>query len=455
MKGLKDHLNQLLSFFGKKYLHTSMLSIPYFLREKIPGCGKIDIEAIAFLSAMYDYRMRVPLIRSRFIKLIDVLVKDNIRLQELTDPVIAGQIIHKVLMETSYFHRFDPHGEALPWLLRIVYEEDLEEKIRDSDELDLRLNEVIWRKLYDYWNKGFIPEQAWKRLTEKKFLPKPNSQSPLKRLNLFLRWMVRDEYPDLGLWLSIDKKKLKVPLGSEMSRVVGRVFYNTDEIRVDRRHMYMLTSELAKLEPEDPAKYDFVLSRPQILGICLKKIEYSHCSVCPLKDFCKRSKGFYGEPSKSRYINPLYSRVKEYIENKRIRKPKEKHDLIVKKTIEYLTYREFLPRDTILYMDYVIDHGFRPDIFYVNNSILLGEIKINSENIQGPQQLRVYLDELSSQNIGREEKIGILSYGKIFEGDLDLIRENIELLRLDREFNKIYIINFHGNLKSEPEILDY
>ena len=159
-----------------------MLSIPYYLRERIPSCSSVDVETIAFVSAMYDFRMRVPLIRSRFIKLINVLVKDKIKPRELTDPTIADQVINKVLRETKYFHNLDPRGEAFPWLLRIVYDEDLEGEIKDSDEPDLKLNRIIWRKLYEYKNKGLIPEYAWKRLAKKNFLPKPDSQSPLKRI---------------------------------------------------------------------------------------------------------------------------------------------------------------------------------------------------------------------------------------------------------------------------------
>jgi len=46
-----------------------------------------------------------------------------------------------------------------------------------------------------------------------------------KRINLFLRWVVRDEYPDLGIWRNLDKSKLLIPLGNEIARVAGRVFF--------------------------------------------------------------------------------------------------------------------------------------------------------------------------------------------------------------------------------------
>ncbi len=209
---------------------------------------------------------------------------------------------------------------AFPRLLRIVYDEDLEEKVKDSDEPDLKLNEVIWRKLYEYKNKDLIPEYAWERIAKKNFLPKPDSRSPLKRINLFLRWMARDEYPDLGLWSSIDKKKLKVPLGKEISRTAGRVFYGKEEIEIDRKHMYRLTRKLAEINPDDPIKYDFVLTGPQILGICLKKLMYSHYSVCPLRNICQ----VYRSGHVNIYENPLYDMVKEYIEDKRIKRLKEK-----------------------------------------------------------------------------------------------------------------------------------
>lgn len=62
----------------------------------------------------------------------------------------------------------------------------------------------------------------------KNIMPKPNPRSPLKRINLFLRWVVRDEYLDLGLWKTIDKNRLKIPLGLEIARVAGRLFFGRD-----------------------------------------------------------------------------------------------------------------------------------------------------------------------------------------------------------------------------------
>ncbi len=240
-------LDHLYEFLKDKYLSTSMLSIPYYFKERIPSCNRVDVEAIAFVSAMYDFRMRVPLIISRFRRLIELLLEKKVKLSELTDPAIWNSMVSLINKDLGYFHNLDPQGEVFPWLLRIVYDNDLERRIRNSVEYDLELNNIIWRRLYEYRIRGLIPNSTWERMAKKNFLPKPHSTSPLKRINLFLRWMVRDEYPDLGLWPSLNKERLYIPLGREISRVVGRVFCCKREIEISRLSMYYLTNIFKKL----------------------------------------------------------------------------------------------------------------------------------------------------------------------------------------------------------------
>lgn len=106
-------------------------------------------------------------------------------------------------------------------------------------------------------------------------LPRPAAGSACKRLNLFLRWMVRNDDVDAGLWRvparrgpkSIDKAKLIVPMDVHMSRICKILrFYSRKNISL--RTAVEVTESFARIEPSDPVKYDFVLCRIGMLGNC-------------------------------------------------------------------------------------------------------------------------------------------------------------------------------------------
>ena len=95
---------------------------------------------------------------------------------------------------------------------------------------------------------------------------KTKGVSPYKRWNMFLRWMVRDKEPDLGLWKEIDKKDLIIPLDTHTHKV-------SLKLRLLKRKSYdlqaaiELTEQLKKFDPIDPLKYDFALYRIGQFGI--------------------------------------------------------------------------------------------------------------------------------------------------------------------------------------------
>ncbi len=97
-------------------------------------------------------------------------------------------------------------------------------------------------------------------------LPDPEKNSPCKRLNMFLRWIVRKDSVDVGLWSEIDKSKLIIPLDthvSKISRALGLTQRKTDTWKTAEE----ITFNLRNFDPEDPVKYDFAIFG---LGIELK-----------------------------------------------------------------------------------------------------------------------------------------------------------------------------------------
>jgi uncharacterized protein (TIGR02757 family) len=90
------------------------------------------------------------------------------------------------------------------------------------------------------------------------FFPRPSNGSACKRLNLFLRWMVRRDALDLGVWRRVSPAKLIVPLDTHVIRV-GRCLRLTDYVSPGWRMARDITASLRALDPDDPVKYDYSL----------------------------------------------------------------------------------------------------------------------------------------------------------------------------------------------------
>jgi uncharacterized protein (TIGR02757 family) len=91
-------------------------------------------------------------------------------------------------------------------------------------------------------------------------LPAPGKGSACKRLNLFLRWMVRRDEVDPGGWEGVPPSKLLVPLDTHMHRIAMTLGL-TKRKQADLRTAIEVTEAFRKLAPSDPVRYDFVLTR--------------------------------------------------------------------------------------------------------------------------------------------------------------------------------------------------
>ncbi|PAF42241.1 TIGR02757 family protein [Helicobacter sp. 11S03491-1] len=93
-----------------------------------------------------------------------------------------------------------------------------------------------------------------------KIQPNPKGSSPLKRWNMFLRWMVRKDNLDFGVWQEIHKAKLVLPLDTHTFRICTQL----DLLQRKTYDLYaalLATQSLRRLDPLDPVKYDFALYR--------------------------------------------------------------------------------------------------------------------------------------------------------------------------------------------------
>ena len=133
------------------------------------------------------------------------------------------------------------------------------------------------------------------------FFPLPSGASACKRLNLFLRWMVRRGDIDLGAWRRVSPARLIVPLDVHVIRV-GRCLGLTTYASPGWRMAASITASLRQIDPSDPVKYDFALCHLGMEGLCGFRTRAGD-SRCPLRGVCRpraRRRPGSGRPSDPR-----------------------------------------------------------------------------------------------------------------------------------------------------------
>lgn len=116
------------------------------------------------------------------------------------------------------------------------------------------------------------------------FFPRPSSGSGCKRLNLFLRWMVRRDALDLGVWSGVRPAQLIVPLDTHVIRL-GKCLRLTKYASPGWPMAQEITASLRRLDPTDPVKYDFALCHLGMMDSCGFRRAKAD-SQCPLRGLC-------------------------------------------------------------------------------------------------------------------------------------------------------------------------
>ena len=117
------------------------------------------------------------------------------------------------------------------------------------------------------------------------FFPRPSAGSACKRLNLFLRWMVRTDAIDLGVWTGVSPSRLIVPLDTHVIRV-GRCLRLTKYVSPGWRMAADITASLRAIDPADPVRYDFSICHVGMMNACgFSRAQKD--SQCPRRGACR------------------------------------------------------------------------------------------------------------------------------------------------------------------------
>ena len=260
----KVDTNNLKAFFDEK---VNKYNHPSFIQDD-PVCiphlfSKIqDIEIAGLFAAVFAWGNRTTIInKSReLMQLMDNAPYDFCKNHSSVDLKNLEGFKHRTFNTTDllYFIAFLKHHYTNYPSLEIAFLQNANSLI-EKKQLGLRKKEgFIEISLIHFHNYFFSLEYVPART--KKHIATPFKGSTCKRLNMYLRWMVRKDKQgvDFGIWNQINPSDLICPIDLHVARVAKR-FGLLERKQVDWLAAIELTDYLRTLDPKDPVKYDFAL----------------------------------------------------------------------------------------------------------------------------------------------------------------------------------------------------
>ena len=120
--------------------------------------------------------------------------------------------------------------------------------------------------------------------------PLDGPEGPCKRMTLFVRWMVRTQPPDLGVWTKVPPSELRIPLDQHTYWIAYHLGLTSRRTR-SWRTVEEVTAALRLVDALDPVKYDFVLCHTGISGDCPKHRDLAVCGPCVVRPDCRLWRG--------------------------------------------------------------------------------------------------------------------------------------------------------------------
>jgi uncharacterized protein (TIGR02757 family) len=255
---LKQKLDYHYKVFNKTKLEPDPLQFPHLFRDEK------NIEVMAFIASVFAY--------GNVKQIINSLNKFLVICERKPYHFIKNYSINKSKLQESFIHRFYTGQDInqLFHLLNLAYQDfgSLQKLLLSGYHQD----NINVKNAITNFNKNFLitAQKEFKTLSRGIIFmfPLPEKGSACKRVNLFLRWMVRKDELDFGLWNEIPTSKLIIPVDTHIARICKQLKL-TKRKNVSWRMAEEITSNLKKLDPDDPVKYDFA-----ICHIGMRKLDF-------------------------------------------------------------------------------------------------------------------------------------------------------------------------------------
>ncbi|NND64004.1 MAG: TIGR02757 family protein [Flavobacteriaceae bacterium] len=242
-ESLKEFLDEKAEFYeNKKFVGTDPIQIPHQFSKKE------DIEISAFLVATIAWGNRTS------------IINNGTRLMQLMDHSPSDFILNHTKSDLSRFDSFvhrtfnGEDAKCFMGALQNIYRNHGGlEALFSLNNKENRLQEAIHNFKQVFFS---VPHLA----RTEKHVSDPLKNSAAKRINMYLRWMVRDSKKgvDFGLWNSLKPSQLSCPLDVHTGNVARKLGL-LDRHQNDAKALEILDDALREMDPIDPVKYDFAL----------------------------------------------------------------------------------------------------------------------------------------------------------------------------------------------------
>ena len=241
---LKDFLDNRVALYNNlPFIEHDPISIPHLFSSKE------NIEISGFLTAIISWGQRKQIIKSAR------------HLMSLMDDDPYGFLVNSdkkdLLRFRQFYYRTFNNTDCMFFLDRLkeIYNsgQNLQQLFENQYAESGNIKDSIAGFRQQFFGKA-DPKRSGKHLSD------PAKGSSAKRINMFLRWMIRqdDNGVDFGLWKSIPMSELRIPLDTHsgnVARKLGLLQRSND----DWKSVEELTGILRQFDPADPVKYDFAL----------------------------------------------------------------------------------------------------------------------------------------------------------------------------------------------------
>jgi uncharacterized protein (TIGR02757 family) len=246
MKNIKSFLDQKAEYYNQpSFIKYDPISIPHLFSKKQ------DIEIMGLWAAVLAWGQRVTIINKckELVTLMDHAPHDFMIHHHENDLKPFLKFKHRTFnnTDTLYFIEFFKNYYSKNTSLEDAFTKGINSKSLNIEQGLINFHELFF-SLEDF------PDRT------KKHISTPAGNSACKRLNMFLRWMVRKDHHgvDFGIWEKIKPSQLICPCDVHVDRVARKLGLITRK-QTDWHTAVELTENLKVLNPKDPVKYDFAL----------------------------------------------------------------------------------------------------------------------------------------------------------------------------------------------------
>jgi len=242
---LKDFLDKKVDEYNQPFfIHNDPVSIPHLFSKKQ------DIEIAGFFAATFSWGNRTTIIN-----------KSKELLQRMDMSPYEFCLNHspaKVKKLKGFRHRTFFDDDLFYFIEFLRYHYKQHDSLETAFSQWMQRSDETIENVLNGFKKYFFSMEHLKR-TEK-HIANPLQKSTCKRLNMFLRWMVRKDHKgvDFGIWNTIKPSQLVCPIDVHVTKIARRLNI-LERKQIDWQAAIELTNYLRTLDKNDPVKYDFAL----------------------------------------------------------------------------------------------------------------------------------------------------------------------------------------------------